>query len=73
MIFVDTESMTNGYELNIIEVIPNNALTVYNVIWDLAIGMSNNKKISKISQKSEYDATFEVIQKNLNKVSKLIL
>ena len=64
--------MTKGYDLNIIDVIPNNALTVYNVIWDLSPDPNNYQKFKK-NPNINIEGDFETIQKRLQKVLDKIL
>lgn len=47
-------------------VLPNNALTVFNVVWDISEDPKNDKKQS--NQGNKYEEDRKIIEKNLKKV-----
>lgn len=61
--------LTMGYQIYIIDVIPNNALTVFNIIWEFPIfNMAENK----IDQ-DNYENIIAKLSSNFTKVFSIIL
>jgi len=61
------DNITRGLQLTLMEIIGNNALTVYNVIWDVNEMTRDNAK--KNDSESNLDSELQIVQKNLQKVS----
>lgn len=64
----DSVRITRGYKLCFIDIIPNNALTVFYIFWDLMFEETNTKKIMKNANAENFENDMEKLQESLNKV-----
>lgn len=58
--------MTKGLQMCLVDVIPNNALTVYNVIWD--IDDITKDHAAKLAAEGKLQSELEKLQTRLEKV-----